>query len=216
MADDARRAPAGQGPLSRVLPAVGHALHALGVGRHEPPPPPLRPTERVVGQVRRLVADAQVLHDVAAERVGRNDHTMREFVLIRDRLADLVGEDGAAVRTELSTRFDDPEQCTRMARLVGGDEVLTIQAFDAYRYARARGRGAGSSVDELFLVVERGGGAGRGAPEVVAVLPLDPDTLQWEDALRGGSPEAWLRELTRFVEQDAAAVSAQVGQLRRS
>jgi hypothetical protein len=205
------------GPLSRLLPAVGQALQALGAGRGAPVA--TTPAQRVTAGVRQLVADSQVLHDLAAERVGRNDHTMREFVGVRDRLTDdLVGEEGTAARVELSVRFDDPEQCVRMVRLVGGGDLLTIQGFDAYRYARVESRTAERTWDELFLVVSATGAAGAddGAPRIVAVLPLDPDTLQWEDALRGGSPQAWLREFEGFVAQDAGDVAHEVRRARET
>ncbi|NHC15306.1 hypothetical protein [Motilibacter deserti] len=217
-----------EGPLSRVLPAVSSALHRLGAAALSRGEPRVggTPSERLAFDLHALMESSQAMHDIAATLVGRNDHTMAEFVAIQRTLnSELISDEDSSSRLEVSVLFGDPEQCVRMARLVGTPDVFTIQGFDSYRYARVESHVPGGVVhDELFLVVERRTPApgldedptAVAAAGIVTILPLDPDSLQWESALRGDAPEDWLREFGAFIRQDAEAVGAELARARRS
>ncbi|NHC46257.1 hypothetical protein [Motilibacter aurantiacus] len=218
----------GEGPWSRVLPVVSSALHRIGAAALSLGEPKVggTPSEQLASHLRALMEASQAMHDIAASLVGRNDHTMAEFVAIQRTLnSELIADEDSSSRLEVSVLFSDPEQCVRMARLVGTPDVFTIQGFDAYRYARVESHVPGGVVhDELFLVVERRvpeaepdeDPTAAAAAGIVAILPLDPDSLQWESALRGDAPEDWLREFGAFIRQDAEALAAQLARARRS
>ena len=160
------------------------------------------------------MADSQELHNLAAEAVGRNDHTYEEFVNIKARLTDELIGDERSSRLEVSVRFGDPEQCVRMAGLVGSPELFTIQGFDSYRYAKIEVYVGDDVVQqEYFLVVSetehhKEGSQSWTTQRIVAVLPLDADSLQWESAMRGDHPGEWLEQFTAFIQHDVAATAA--------